>query len=82
MRSTLADTIVEVSSALAAAPELADRLRVSKAQFDLPVEVYVTGDTLLVNVPRWRWRTDFDEQPSQLRVALAILLNGADDGSL
>jgi hypothetical protein len=52
------------------APEVAAHVRVASARVGLPVEIAWTGETLLVNPPRWRWRTDFDDRPGRLLVHL------------
>jgi hypothetical protein len=53
-----------------AAPEL----RVRELVLDLPVELALGqldgGSVLAADVPRWRWRTDFDQRVSRLRVRI------------
>jgi hypothetical protein len=57
---------------LASSP--APALRVRELVLDLPVEVAleegVAGSVLAADVPRWRWRTDFDQRVSRLRVRI------------
>lgn len=78
VRTTLGDTLVELCSALGAM-DAPLSVRVRRARLDLPVEVQMSGTTLFVNPPRWRWRTDFDERPGRLCVQLGDDAGGSDD---
>lgn len=66
-RRPLADTLVELLDGLAPARAAEAGVRVSDMRFELPLEVAFAPDgSLLGNVRRWRWPTDFDERPSRL----------------
>lgn len=74
MKRALADMLVEVVSGLQ--PEgAAPLVRVTSVYLDLPVEVGLrsTAGTLelLAELPRWRWRTDFDGEAGRLKVRWA-----------
>jgi hypothetical protein len=69
-RRPLAETLVEVVDALAPPP--AGGLRVTSVGLELPLELQLRpgpqGPELLGELPRWRWRTVFDERPGRVRV--------------
>ena len=80
MRRTFAQTLIDLAEATQPAPEIAEWIRVTELSVDLPIEMAMhrvevkgKGDgegelEFLADVPRWRWRTPFDETPSRLRI--------------
>jgi hypothetical protein len=80
MRTSLADTIVDLAAAVGAGPDVAAFVRITAARLDLPVEIAWTSETLFVNPPRWRWQTDFDVRPGQLVVHLREMVVGHAPG--
>jgi len=68
-RRSLSQTLLELLDTLAPTDVAAAGLRVARVDLDLPLEVRLAGTTdrpeLLADVPRWRWRTVFDDVPSR-----------------
>jgi hypothetical protein len=75
MRRALWETLANLAEAVQ--PAAGAGLRVHAVHLDLPIEVALvrTGADwdLLADLPRWRWRGGFDEQPSRLRLSLALV---------
>ena len=71
MRRSLWETLAELVEAAEPTRD-SGPLRVTGIDLDLPVEVRLraVGDDweLLGDLPRWRWRGGFDEQPGRLRL--------------
>jgi hypothetical protein len=67
-----AEMLLELAEALL--PEAGGIVAVRSAQLDLPMEIrFRKSDKqieLLADVPRWRWRTEFDTQPGRLEIEL------------
>ena len=73
-RRPLGDTLVELLEGLVPDRAAAGGIRVARVKLDLPLEVKLAGDgTLLGNVRRWRWPTDFDERPSRLAASFHLV---------
>lgn len=71
-RRVLGEMLTEVAAGVLAASDAFPIVRPQRIEVTLPVEVWLAGSagapTLLAELPRWRWRTAFDQAPSQLRV--------------
>jgi len=74
MRRELWETLLDVAEAVQPTGEAEGVLRITGITLDLPLETQVrTRDSKLVilaDLPRWRWRTTFDERPGRLLVTL------------
>jgi hypothetical protein len=74
MRRSLADTLLDVIESVAM-PPAGSPVRVTRVDFDLPLEVEVRGSAtaplFCADLPRWRWTTDFDTSPSRMRFSVA-----------
>jgi hypothetical protein len=74
MRRSLADTLVDVIDSMALQPA-GSPLRVTRVDFDLPLEIELRGTAraplFCADLPRWRWTTDFDVRPSRMRFSVA-----------
>jgi hypothetical protein len=74
-RRLLSDTLVELLEALQPADAATAGVRLSRVALDLPFEVRLAGTAerpeLLADLPRWRWRTFFDDEPSRLAISVA-----------
>jgi hypothetical protein len=72
MRRLLSETLMDLAQAARVPDLLEQSMRVTNLSFDVPVEVRLRAARdeieLLIDVPRWRWRTAFDEAPSRLRI--------------
>jgi hypothetical protein len=44
--------------------------RIVSLDVTLPVEISLRDGDVLIDAPRWRWRTDFDVDPSRLRLQM------------
>ena len=68
----LAEMLTDVLAAVEAAHTTALQVRACRVELTLPVEVWlrdIDGEsTFIADLPVWRWRTDFDQRPSQLRI--------------
>ena len=68
----LAEMLTDVLAAVEAAHTTALQVRARRVELTLPVEVWlrdIDGEsTFIADLPVWRWRTDFDQRPSQLRI--------------
>jgi hypothetical protein len=62
----------EVFDAVQASQFLAPAIRATSMELTLPIEVRleeVEGElSFVADLPLWRWRTDFDLRPGQLRI--------------
>jgi hypothetical protein len=71
-RRALSEMLVEVSGGALTALTGAPGIRPRRLDLTLPIEIWVhtlEGDPLfLADLPIWRWRTDFDQTPSQLHL--------------
>lgn len=69
-RPTLADTVATLAGSVLPAPDTPLGLRVGEVAVDLPVEITLRrrGDDfdVLAHPPRWRWTTQFDQEPGRL----------------
>ena len=69
-RRPLAVVVTELAESLALEQIPADLFRVTMLSVDVPVEAALVrdGDDILfiADVPRWRWRSEFDRQPGRL----------------
>jgi hypothetical protein len=78
MRRPLGDTIAELTDVLAPDQDL---LRLTGILLDLPMEMAMresnAGLEFVADVPRWRWRTFFDQQPGRMRVELSAMTAAA-----
>jgi hypothetical protein len=74
-RRLLADTLVELLEALEPAEAATAGVRLSRVALELPFEVRLAGTAeqpeVLADLPRWRWRTFFDDEPSRFSVSVA-----------
>jgi hypothetical protein len=70
MRRAFWETLVDLVGDLDAPSELG--VRIESISMDLPLEVEVffgrDGMEFLADMPRTRWRTVFDQQPSRLKL--------------
>ncbi len=70
MRRSLADTIVNLADAMPPRGPAASLIRVTELSMSVPIEVALrrVGDEfeVLGDLPRWRWKTGFDETPGQM----------------
>jgi hypothetical protein len=50
-------------------------IRITTLEIEAPLEIQLrqSGSEMqfLADVPRWRWRTDFDEKPCRMRVVMS-----------
>ena len=64
--------LADVVGAVEAAHTSDFRVRAREVELTLPIEVWlrdIEGEsTFIADLPIWRWRTDFDQRPSQLRI--------------
>lgn len=72
----LSTTIAALADSLSSACQAG--IRVDDATLDMPVEANVVRDhagaqLVIVQPPRWRWRSGFDCEPGRLRVKFAPL---------
>jgi len=70
----LAELLTDVFAGFTAARTEYTQLRARSVEMTLPIEVRleeVAGEmTFIADLPLWRWRTDFDQTPSRLRITL------------
>lgn len=68
----LAEMLTDVLGAVETAHTSGLQVRARQVELTLPVEVWlrdIAGEaTFIADVPVWRWRTDFDQRPSRLRI--------------
>jgi hypothetical protein len=68
-RRAFAETLIDLAAAVDVS---VPSIRIDEVTMTLPLEVRLGGEgretTLLAELPVWRWRTEFDPQPSRLRV--------------
>ena len=71
-RRPLGDMLAEVSAAAFAGSPARLPVKATSLELALPVEIefrLADGEIMFVaDVPVWRWRTVFDQTPSQLRI--------------
>ena len=77
-RRPFAETLLELLESFQPAGAAATSVRIRAVDLDLPFEVRLAGTLeepeLLADLPRWRWRTFFDDEPS--RLSLSIVRGG------
>lgn len=68
----LAEMLIDVLAAVEMGHTNALEVRTRQIELTLPVEVWlrdIGGEaTFIADLPVWRWRTAFDQRPSQLRI--------------
>ena len=68
----LAEMLTDVLAAVEVARTDGPQIRTSQVELTLPIEVWLrdmAGETTFIaDLPVWRWRTDFDQRPSRLRI--------------
>lgn len=73
MRRSLAETIVNLADAMHPQGPAGAMVRVTELSMSVPIEVALrrVGDEfeVLGDLPRWRWKTGFDETPGQMALA-------------
>ena len=71
-RRVLAETLVDLASAVVAAMPAGSPVRARRLELALPLEVRLAQQngeaSFLGELPLCRWRTDFDLLPSQMRI--------------
>jgi hypothetical protein len=72
-RRPLGDLLVEVAAGTLKGLSMAPALHARQVDLTLPIEfavVWRSGEPILLGeLPRWRFRTDFDQKAGSLRVA-------------
>jgi hypothetical protein len=70
----LAEMLTDLFDGFTAARTDYALLRARSVEMTLPIEVRlqeVAGEmTFIADLPVWRWRTDFDQPPSRMRITL------------
>lgn len=73
-RRPLAETLLELLESFQPADGAAASVGVRAVDLDLPFEVRLAGTPeepeLLADLPRWRWRTFFDDEPSRFSLSI------------
>jgi hypothetical protein len=68
----LSEMLTDVFSAVEIVQAPGLKVRPRQVELKLPIEIGlrdVGGElTFIADLPLWRWRTDFDQRPSQLRI--------------
>jgi len=79
MRRPLADVVGDLAGAVRPDPLREPGLRVTRLDYDVPVEVALGrldgGLVLIADLPRWRWRSDFDREPGRLALRLEAVVS-------
>ena len=69
----LSEMLTDVVAAVETAATAGLTVRARQVDLDLPIEIWlrdVGGEpTFIADLPLWRWRTDFDQRPSRLRIS-------------
>ena len=73
MQRELWATLVELVDSTRPLAAEASLIRVEQLLLDMPLEVEfrrtVQGFTFFSDVPSWRWRTVFDQEPGRLKIS-------------
>ena len=73
-RRLLSDTLAELLLGLEPAEARTAGLKLTHVALELPFEVRLAGTAdepeLLADLPRWRWRTFFDDEPSRFSISV------------
>jgi len=73
-RRPFAETLLELLESFQPADDAAVGLGVRAVGLDLPFDQRLAGTPeepeLLADLPRWRWRTYFDDEPSRLTLSI------------
>jgi hypothetical protein len=68
----LAEMLTDVARAFETTRIKCAQVRASNVEMTLPIEVWlrdIDGElTFIADVPVWRWRTEFDQRPSSLKI--------------
>ncbi len=68
----LGEMLTDISTTVDVARSFESALRASSVEMTLPVEVSLEEEggelTFIADLPVWRWRTVFDQNPSRLRI--------------
>lgn len=74
----LAEMLTDVARAFEAARSEGAQMRVRSLEMTLPIEVWLRDigeeTTFIADVPVWRWRTEFDQPPSRLKITWEEIL--------
>lgn len=69
----LAEMLIDVFASIEPAALAGFRVRARQVDLDLPIETRLIEEkgelTFIADLPVWRWRTDFDQPPSRLRIS-------------
>jgi hypothetical protein len=78
-RRPLAAVVGDLAAAVRPDPLREPDLRVTRLDFDVPVEVALGREgadlVLIADLPRWRWRSDFDREPGRLALHLEAVVS-------
>lgn len=73
MPRELWETLLELVDAVRPDTEMQGLIHITGLTLDLPVEIGMRRNSrdvvILADLPRWRWKTDFDQQPGRMRVS-------------
>ena len=69
----LSEMLIDVFDAVVAVRTEHARVHARSIELTLPIEVWLRDDggdepAFVADVPVWRWRTDFDQQPAQMSI--------------
>jgi hypothetical protein len=77
-RRPLGTVLAELAAVMRPDSATGSALRVTRLSIDVPVEVALglAGSDLvfLADLPRWRWRSDFDREPGRLALSLEAVV--------
>ena len=69
----LAEMLIDVFASIETAAIAEFQVRARQVDLDLPIETALIEEkgelTFIADLPVWRWRTDFDQPPSRLRIS-------------
>ncbi len=81
MQRAFWETLVDMAEAVTPTAEEIG-IRVTSLELDVPIQVQLRQShgeiEFLADVPRWRWRTDFDVRPCRMRVTLSDVITGEE----